>query len=355
MKEMKSEKRDSATRTLKILKRYLSLKVFKWLKGHSKIEALTCLGLCLSLAASAQNVSGDESGKVILQSFMNFHAGFGSQTNDIGFDLDRTYLGYEYNFGNGLSVKGVMDVGAKTDGYDRIAYIKNAQITWKRGNWTLNGGLISTTQFNMVEKFWGYRYIYKSFQDQYSFGSSADLGISVAYQPAKWISIDAIIVNGEGYKKVQYEDGLLYGLGTSITPVKGLTMRAYASFNDQPDDEDKGIFNLASFVGYKGNSFAIGAEYNYMQNAKGVEDHDRSGLSVYGSVNATDWCSVFVRYDDIFSKENWAGSDDERVVLVGTQFKLGKHVKLAPNFRLGLPKEGGNNEYSAYISCSFGL
>lgn len=96
-----------------------------------------------------------------------------------------------------------MDIGKSNNvtDYQRIAYIKNALITYRTGNLTLNGGLISTTQFNMQEKFWGYRYVMKSFQDEYKFGSSADLGISAVYKFADWISADAIVVNGEGYKR----------------------------------------------------------------------------------------------------------------------------------------------------------
>lgn len=41
----------------------------------------------------------------------------------------------------------------------------------------------------------------KSFQDEYKFGSSADLGVSVAYKFNKVVSADVIVANGEGYKK----------------------------------------------------------------------------------------------------------------------------------------------------------
>ncbi len=315
---------------------------------------LASLCACIGFLAQAQEIKREEpKGKVILQAFGNFHTGFGTQNDDRGFELDRAYLGYEYNLGNGLSLKGVMDMGAKADGYDRIAYLKNAQVSWKKGNWTLNGGLISTTQFNMVEKFWGYRYIYKSFQDEYKFGSSADLGVSVAYKPAKWVALDAIIANGEGYKKVQVKDGLQYGLGATFTPVKGLTLRAYAGINEQPDAKD--VMNYAAFIGYKHDVFSIGAEYNYMQNYKGVEDHDKSGFSVYGTVKTNKWSEVYARYDNLASKDDWALTEDEGVLLVGAQFKLGKYVKVAPNFRMTMPKNDGENGYSAYISCYFGF
>ena len=161
---------------------------------------------CVGITAQAQETKAAEpKGKAIVQVFSNFNADFSREAESLGFELERSYLGYEYKLDDGLTVKGVMDIGKSSDvsDYQRIAYIKNAMLSWKTGNLTLNGGLISTTQFNFQEKFWGYRYVMKSFQDLYKFGSSADLGISAAYKFADWCSADAIIVNGEGYKKIQ--------------------------------------------------------------------------------------------------------------------------------------------------------
>ena len=67
--------------------------------------------LCASLAASAQNSAEEPKGKAIIQVFGNFHTGFGHASDDRGFELDRSYLGYQYDLGNGLQIKGVMDIG----------------------------------------------------------------------------------------------------------------------------------------------------------------------------------------------------------------------------------------------------
>ena len=215
------------------------MKISNWILAG--IMACTCVG------ASAQESKEEPKGKAIIQVFGNFHSGFGHNNDDRGFELDRSYLGYQYDLGKGLQIKGVMDVGQSSDvnDYHRIAYIKNAQITWKTGKLTLNGGLISTTQFNMQEKFWSYRYIMKSFQDIYKFGNSADLGLSATYKFNDWLSADAIVVNGEGYKKVQKNDGLQYGLGATIEPFKGLTLRAYYGLNEAADKTKEDIQNLA--------------------------------------------------------------------------------------------------------------
>lgn len=313
----------------------------------------------IGIATQAQDTKTEEpKGKAVVQVFGNFHTGLGAENDDRGFELERSYLGYEYKLGNGLSVKGVMDIGKSSDvsDYQRIAYIKNAMVSWETGNLTLNGGLISTTQFNFQEKFWGYRYIMKSFQDEYKFGSSADLGISAAYRFADWISADAIIVNGEGYKKIQKNEGLNYGLGVTLTPVKGFQIRLYGGLNECGEEGKRDTGNLAAFAGYKHEKFTIGAEYNYMMNASYNEDADQSGYSIFVSVNLPKEISLYVRFDDLYSKNDWNKVKDESAAILGIQFKLGEYVKIAPDFRMAMPKaDGVKNSYSACINCYFGF
>ena len=314
---------------------------------------------CIGISTNAQDIKTEEpKGKAIVQVFGNFHTGFGADNDNRGFELERSYIGYEYNLGKGLSIKGVMDVGRsnQVDDYHRIAYIKNAMISWKRGNLTLNGGLIPTTQFNFQEKFWGYRYIMKSFQDEYKFGSSADLGISATYRFADWISADAIIVNGEGYKKIQKKDGLNYGLGLTLTPVKGFQIRLYGGLNESSEEGKKDVVNMAAFVGYKHDKFTIGAEYNQMWNASYSDNADQNGYSIFASAKLSKLTDIYARYDDLNSKDDWNIAKDESAAIIGAQFKLGKYVKIAPNFRMNMPKaDGAKNGYSAYVNCYFGL
>ena len=313
----------------------------------------------MSIGAKAQDAKVEEpKGKAIVQVFGNFSTGFGAENDIRGFELERSYLGYEYKLGNGLSIKSVMDMGKSSDVSDnnRLAYMKNAMLSWKNGNMTINGGLISTTQFNFQEKFWGYRYIMKDFQDMYKFGSSADLGISFAYKFADWISADAIVVNGEGYKKVQKNDGLNYGVGVTLTPVKGFQVRLYGGVNEGADDSQKDKINLAAFAGYKGKNFSIGAEYNKMENASNKADADQSGYSIFSTVKVNKTTEIYARFDDLSSKNDWNISKDEQAAIVGAQFKLGKYVKLAPNFRMTSPKAtGADNKCYAYVNFYFGL
>ena len=196
----------------------------------------------------------------------------------------------------------------------------------------------------------------KSFQDQYKFCNSAELGISLAYKFANWLSADAIIVNGEGYKKVQKNDGLNYGLGATLTPVKGLQVRMYGGLNETSEQGKKNIVNMATFIGYKADKFSIGAEYNKMWNASYKEGQDQYGYSVFASAKLNKKTDVYARLDDLCSKDDWNEAKDEQNTILGAQFKLGKYVKIAPNFRMSMPKaDGADNGYSAYINCYFGF
>ena len=95
-------------------------------------------------------------GQPIVTVFANYHAGIGNANKESGFALDRAYLGYQFSLTEKLSGKVVFDMGStKVSGSDleRVAYIKNAMLSWKTGNFTLDFGLIGLEQFNVHEIF----------------------------------------------------------------------------------------------------------------------------------------------------------------------------------------------------------
>lgn len=297
-------------------------------------------------------------GQPIVTVFANYHAGLGRANKESGFALDRAYLGYQFSLTEKLSGKVVFDMGStKVSGSDleRVAYIKNAMLSWKTGNFTLDFGLIGLVQFSVQEKFWGYRYIMKPFQDEYKFGSSADMGILGKYKFTKWLSADITISNGEGYKKLNSDNKNRYAVGTTILPVKNLTLRAYydlASKNIE-GDATKDQQNLAFFAGYKHELFSIGAEYNKMYNTKFKEDHDQFGYSVYSTIKLEDQFNLFGRYDNLASKDDWSSADGQRI-LIGIQYAPIKQLKIAPNFSTWNPREGKSSSF-AYLNIEFKL
>lgn len=320
-----------------------------------KIGIVLVLSVTFALSVCAQKLND---GKMIITILSNFHSGFGALNDDRGFELERSYLGYQCSLPSNLEMKVVFDVGRSNsvDDFHRIAYVKNALVSWKSGNWKLSGGIVPTILCDFQEKFWGYRYVMKSFQDEYKFGSSADLGISAAYQFSEHLALDAIIVNGEGYKKVQVDDGLAYGLGLTMNLLDGLSIRLYGGMNEASEEGLEDAYNLATFVGYKNKDFSIGAEYNSYMNGGYIPDANQSGFSLYTSLRVSDKVSIFGRTDCLSSKDDWNEENDGVLGLVGVDVKLNKYIQISPNFRMWKPKADGlDNEYMAYISCRFGL
>ena len=147
-----------------------------------------------------------------------------------------------------------------------------------------------------------------------------------------------------------------YGLGITLTPVKGLQMRLYGGLNEGSETGKEDIKNLAAFIGYKCETFTIGAEYNYMQNASNKDGADQSGYSLFASTKLSKTADIYARFDDLYSKNDWNISKDTQAAILGAQFKLGKYVKIAPNFRMSMPKtDGAKERYSAYVNCYFGF
>lgn len=308
---------------------------------------ISAISLLTVLSASAQekNEKSDfkVTGKPIVTVFANYSAGIGNENSKSGFNLERAYLGYDAKVAKNLSAKVVFDIGtSKVAGSDleRLAYVKNAQITWKLDNFTLDFGLIGLQQFNYQEKFWGYRYIYKSFQDEYKFGSSADMGITGTYKFAKWISADLSITNGEGYKKLNVDNRNRYGLGVTVEPLKGFSVRAYYDiYSHSKGAEMKDQETLALFAGYKHKFFSVGAEYNNQFNTKFKKDNDQEGYSIYATGNVCKKFAIFARYDYL----------DKASYIGGLQYEPIKYLRISPNY------QSLNGKDFVYLSIEFKL
>lgn len=320
------------------------------------LMSVVLIAACLS--SFGQEKKFQISGKPIVTVFANYHAGIGRANKESGFALDRAYLGYQFSLTERLSGKVVFDMGTtKLSGSDleRVAYVKNAMLSWKTGDFTLDFGLIGLEQFNVQEKFWGYRYIMKSFQDEYKFGSSADMGILGRYKFTNWLSADITISNGEGYKKLNGDNKYRYAAGVTLFPVDGVTIRAYYDMASKSSDADglKDQQNLAFFAGYKHKLFSIGAEYNQMFNTKFVEDRDQNGYSVYSTVKLAEKFNAFGRYDNLESKDDWSSADGQRI-LAGVQYTPIKQLKIAPNVSNWNPREGKSSCF-VYLNIEFKL
>ncbi len=322
-----------------------------------KITTLLIFAMLLTfnLSAQSEKESFKPSGKVFVKIFSNYHSTFSDGTSNSAFELDRAYLGYDFNLSENFSGKINFDIGNPGVGkLEMTAYIKNAYLNYTKNNFSVMFGMISTTQFTLQENFWGNRYVAKAFQDEYKMGSSADLGLSATYNLAKWLSADVIIANGEGYKALQADNKFRSGVGITVHPLEHMNIRGY--FDVMGSDTAQTTFS--SFISYDFGKATIGAEYNLQQNAGYNEGKDYSGTSVYASFIPTKKIKLFGRYDYLTSatlegqSSNWNRAKDGSLIIAGIEYQPVKGVKFSPNYRLWKPanSEQKPTQY-LYLSC----
>lgn len=292
-------------------------------------------------------------GKPFIKVFTNFHSTFTDGANHNAFDFTRGYLGYGFNLSEKFSGKLTLDIGDPGVGKLQLtAYLKNAYFQYKSGRFTTRFGMIGSNQFNLQEKQWGNRYLFKSFQDAYNFGPSADLGIFASYQFHEVVGADVMIANGEGYKTLEIDSVLKYAVGVTITPVKGLNLRGYFDIMGQ----DSAQQTLSFFAGYSRGNFDVGAEYNLQNNHSRINKQNFKGMSFYGSYQFK-VVKVFARYDQLSSDkigsatDPWNYKKDGQEIIAGLEFVPVKHIKISPNYQGWIPANGAPVIHGAFVSC----
>ena len=288
--------------------------------------------------------SQQNKGKVSTRVYWNFNKDF---TKDAprknAFEIKRAYFGYEYRINDNISSKVTFDVGKNSSGSDYTAFLKIAQLDWKiKNNLKLSIGMIGNKQFKFQESIWGYRYMYKTFQDENKFGSSADLGVNAEIKISEKINLNLFALNGEGYKNVQDDNGFIKIGGNLIYEFdNGFSAKIY--YDSQPSIENFNLVNTGYFIGYEKEKTRIGLEYNEMLNGKTYKDpskdHSLSGFSGYISQTLFKNATIFFRYDSLGSNilsgslDAWNSGKDGNLMILGFEHVVIKGFKLNLNYR----------------------
>jgi len=316
----------------------------------------------LSLSLWAQSEEAEPPpGTVAAKIYTHFNYSLDSDNPSTAFEVKRAYFGYSRKLDDYFSAEVKLDIGSIDDDSEfalirRYTYFKNAYLSYSRGNVKTWFGLMDMLQFKVQEKFWGYRYLYKSYMDEYSFGSSADLGAGIQYTPSKLITADLVFSNGEGYKALQFDKIYRVGAGLTLIPVKGLSLRGYYTIHTS--ESHQMIFS--GFVGYRLEKFRIGAEYNHQMNYDFNDGYDRYGYSVYSTYTFSDKWEIFARYDQLYSnvlpeeEVPWNLSKDGSAIIGGVQFSPIPYVNLALNYQDWVEfAENGASEPFLFLNIEF--
>ena len=297
-----------------------------------------------------------QNGTPSVKVFSNFNYDISAEENENKFkefELKRAYLGYSYNIDEQFSTKIIFDVGNNNSGSAYTAFLKIASLKWKATeNLGLNVGMLGTKNFKFMEKVWGRRYIEKSAQDKYKWANSADLGVTADYKLSENISLDAQILNGEGYKKVQSSNGLFRGgLGITYEINKNFKIRVHQDVSPRStytdSTESQTITNAA--IAYSTDNLTIAAEQNLMNNAESILDAEQNLMSIYGSFKLSEIYTLFARYDDA-SETNMGGS----YTIYGIEREMAKGIKVALNMQSWTDAaEGSESESTLFLNLEY--
>jgi len=294
-------------------------------------------------------------GSPIIRIFTNVHHGLTSGDESKAFEVRRVYLGYRYRLNEYFSTEVKMDIGSPDDisEYSRLrryAFFKTAALCWEKGIWSIYAGIIDTEHYRQQEKYWKHRYIYKSMQDEHRFGPKADLGTTVIFNPVDELSIDASIMNGEGYDNLQRDNTFKYSAGVSFYLVPPMLLRIYYDLEKKEVNQS----TLSTFLGYQHRRITAGAEYNWKFNRDFRPDQNQTGLSAYLAYDINEKFELFGRYDRLSSNippefnNPWNLVDDGSAIIAGIQFHPVRQVRLALNYQDWVPS-AANMNYTSYI------
>ncbi len=168
--------------------------------------------------------------------------------------------------------------------------------------------------------------------------------------PSKLFTADLVLSNGEGYKSLQFDNIYRIGVGITLKPVSGLTLRTYYTLHT--GEVHQMIFS--GFMGYRYKKLRIAGEYNHQLNYKfNNEGYNRYGYSLYSTYEFSDKWELFARYDQLYSNVlpeeelPWNLSVDGSAIISGIQFTPQKYVHLSLNYQdwVEYAQNGGSEPY----------
>lgn len=311
--------------------------------------------LCMNLFSQEKSIF-KSSGQIHAKVFWNYSYDMTKgEDRESGFNLKRAYLGYKYNFSEDFSSEITLD--ASHDGSAYSVFVKKAQLNWKFNHKiNISLGVLGLDHFSDQEKYFSYRYIMKSFCDEYKFSPSADLGVKLKYTVNKQLATTIFILNGEGNKRLQDDDGR-QKIGASVVykNEKGFISKLYYDYTPVSlDEENIDITTFSAFVGYRfTDKLKLGLEYNKLFNAEkfmlAAKNKNRYGVSIYSTYVFNDDIEVFGRLDLLASNKlsnseiSWNRDEDGKSILLGCQYAPVKGVKMALNYQSFIYKTSLNN------------
>lgn len=324
-------------------------------------------GLILFTILSAWTISVQSQnlfkGKPLTEIFADFHYYPDNDTSTTnGFALNRAFLGWNFVTDTKFSATVIVNAGSPSElapgsKSRRMAYFREASITWSGDRLTLSGGMTTTKGLIFQQKFLGKRYVADNFEALDGYITVADLGFTADYVINKYLKADISLMNGEGYSSMHVDNSIRSSLGFTITPFRNAVIRLYCDL-----DHPRGVWQnmLLGFVGYKNENITIGAELARKTNFDLINGHHAWGFSSTGAVKIFNKTELFGRYDLTSSSaetdmnQPWNYLSDRQFAVVGLQYSFTDSFRMALDYQGMFPWSGGiRDKNGIFVNAHF--
>ncbi len=291
--------------------------------------------------------------------FSNFHQGIGGDTHEPNFGIKRATFGYQFHVPKGFSSIIRLDVSPNLplgQNYNMVnVYLRAMYISWKKGKFLINTGLVDNMQHMTQQKFWGARYIFKSYLDEYRFLPPIDLGFNGRYDFLDNLSLEFGMMSGTIKDDSVSYGKYYYSLSLNYSPVKELQMKVHSTYSFQNED----LYTMGAFVGWNIIShLRFGAEYNAKFSPQNIVQRGASAYLIYGFLD--DKLNLFARCDYLDSwcrydfDPSWYVASDGMAFVAGCDWKVVDFVRLSVNYQGWLPRLSSDITRSyIYINVEF--
>jgi hypothetical protein len=293
------------------------------------------------------------------------------------FDIVRGYLSAQTKLNERFSAKIQTDVGRETapsmdtdgDGTADIElsqdekirlFLKNAYLQWAiHDEVDLRFGVAGTGFIGVYDKFWGQRYIAKSFTDDVNVLDSADIGVQALGQHSDGlVSWQASFINGEGYDRAEIDAAKTVQARFTLNPTAHsehqLPITVFVSRDVMTPDSDNAtdpVTLLAPAVAYANTYLKLWAELVVRRQA------DTQGLGYSATVMPTfpDVLNLIARYD-VWDPDSDTMDDGQSKIIAGASHDFLKKVSVALTYeRTTLEAEPDAPEHGIFVRMQAGF
>lgn len=238
------------------------------------------------------------------------------------------------------------------EGSRYTAFLKMAEIRYSPASFVdlRVGQLLNTQYLTTQDKFWGYRYIYFTFQEVHRYGNPADFGAQVDFKYRNILLAQLSVTNGDGPFKQQDSDSkFLYSLNVEYYPFTGAIVKLYSDFSPAPKNTSGGYDRsaLSVFAGFKGERYRLAVEYNGVKNYGFTQNSEYWGFSSFFSYSVTPKVDILTRYDYV-NRSAPLNLSRSHFILTGIHYSPIRNLSCSVNLRhLTAPEKT-----MLYVSCA---